>query len=254
MKFFSAALLVALFCASAPGVLSIEKLSYEEVAAVTTPASVGVQLKKYNSQIQCLGKVLDKVDNENINKVKAESIKTINNILDVELVNCMKIENAQEQLTCKTDIVKKAVDIISETTTKIVLGSDWSIVKDVYSKISKECLSPVSFGLTLFKNGDLKLLDVFPELFESAGHVLADVLKSNGLEQLVTENHPQFEENVAKWLKCTQKNRFTKLPCHQSAGGATDKFFNQYVNKVGDIDPKIVDKFFVQCAKRSFNA
>lgn len=91
-------------------------------------------------------------------------------------------------------------------------GSDWTVVKDIYIKISKECLNPVSVGLTLFKNGDLKLLDLFPELFENAAYVLSDVLKSNGLDQLQSENHSQLDELIAKWKKCSTKNRFTKLP------------------------------------------
>lgn len=77
---------------------SLEKLSYQEVAQATNPESVAVQLKKYNSQIQCLNKVLDKVDNENIQKVKAEATKNINEVLNVELVDCMKIVDEKEQV------------------------------------------------------------------------------------------------------------------------------------------------------------
>lgn len=77
---------------------SLEKLSYQEVAQATNPESVAAQLKKYNSQIQCLNKVLDKVDNENIQKVKAEATKNINEVLNIELVDCMKIVNEKEQV------------------------------------------------------------------------------------------------------------------------------------------------------------
>lgn len=73
-------------------------------------------------------------------------------------------------------------------------------------------MNPVSVGLTLFKNGDLKLVDVVPELFESAAGVLKDTLQSNGLNELYTENHSKLEELIANWKKCTEKNRFMKLP------------------------------------------
>lgn len=76
---------------------SLEKLSYKEIALATTSESVAAQLKKYDSQIKCLNKVLSKVDDANIKTVKDEATKVINEILNVELVNCMKIENVDEQ-------------------------------------------------------------------------------------------------------------------------------------------------------------